>query len=108
MRRFYLVGLHQSQNTVLLSFVTDEDPRGQNMLLQCSPLAFYAIAQQRPRLVRPSLANTREQRGRDGLTNMTIGSQVACDHHKVFKAELVSPPSDGLDTSTRSRKVRKR
>ena len=37
-----------------------------------------------------------------------ISSQVACDHHKVFRAELVSTPPDGLDTLTRSSKVRKR
>ena len=66
------------------------------------------IAQQCPRLVRPSLTNTGEQRGRGGLTNITISSQVACDHHKVFRAELVSMPPDGLDTLTRSSKVRKR
>ena len=52
----------------------------------------------RHRLVRPSLANTVEQRGRGGLTNVTISSQVACDHRKVFRAELVSTPPDELDT----------
>ena len=60
------------------------------------------------RLVRPSLTNTGEQRGRGSLTNIMISSQVACDHHKVFRAELVSTPPDGLDTLTRSSKVRKR
>ena len=77
------------------------------MSLQCSPLACYVIAQQRPCLVRPSLTNTGEQRGRGGLSNITIGSQVACDHRKVFRPELVSTPPDGLDTLTRSSKVRK-
>ena len=48
------------------------------------------------------------QRGRGSLTNITISSQVACDHGKVFRAELVSTPPDGLDTLTRSRKVRMR
>ena len=56
------------------------------------------IAEQRPRLVRPSLTNAGEQRGRGGLTNITISLQVACDHRKVFRAELVSTPPDGLDT----------
>ena len=97
MRRFYLEGLRQSQITVLFSFVTKEDPRG----------ACYVIAQQLPCLVRLSLTNTGEQRGRGGLTNITISSQVACDHRKVFRAELVSTPPDGLDTLTRSSKVRK-
>ena len=60
------------------------------------------------RFVRPSLKITGEQRGRGGLTNITISSQVACDHHKVFRAELVSTPPDGLDTLTRSSKVKKR
>ena len=94
--------------TVLLSFVTDEDPRGGNISLQYTPFACYVIAQQSPCLVRPSLTNTMEQRGRGGLTNITISSQVACDHRKVFRAELVSTPPDGLDTLTRSSKVRKR
>ena len=66
------------------------------------------IAQQRPRLVSPSLTNTGEQRGRGGLTNITISSQVACDYCKVFRTELVSTPPDGLDTLTRSSKVRNR
>ena len=70
--------------------------------------ATYIIAQQRPRLVGPSLTNTGEQRGRGGLTNITISSQVACEHRKVFRAELVSTPPDGLDTLTKSSKVRKR
>ena len=78
------------------------------MSLQFTPLACYVIAQQHPRLVRPSLTNTGEQRGRGGLTNITISSQVACDHRKVFRAELVSTPPDGLYTLTRSSKVRKR
>ena len=65
-------------------------------------------AQPCPHLVRPSLTNTGEQRGRGGLTKITISSQVACDHCKVFRAELVSTPPDGLDTLTRSSKVRKR
>ena len=108
MRCFYLEGLHQSQKTVLFSCVTDEDPGGGNISLQFTPLACYVIAQQRPCLVRPSLTNTREQRGRGGLTNITISSQVAYDHRKVFRAELVSTPPDGLDTLTRSGKVRKR
>ena len=108
MRCFYLEGLCQSQQTVLFSFVTDEDPRRRNISLQFTPLACYVIAQQCPRLVRPSLTNTGEQRGRSGLTNITISSQVACDHRKVFRAELVSTPPDGLDTLTRSSKVRKR
>ena len=108
MRRFYLEGLHQSEKTVLFSFVTDGDPRGRNISLQFTPLACYVIAQQCPCLVRPFLANTGEQRGRGGLTNITISSQVACDHRKVFRAELVSTPPDELDTLTRSRKVRKR
>ena len=94
--------------TVLFSFVIDEYPRCQNISLQFTCLACYIIAQQRPRLVRPSLTNTGEQRGRGGLTNITISSQVACDHHKVFRAELVSTPPDGLDTLTRSSKFRKR
>ena len=108
MRRFYLEGLRQSQITVLFSFVTDEDPRGRNISLQFTPLACYAIAQQCPHLVRPSLTNTGEQRGRGGLTNIMISSQVACDHCKVFRAELVSTPPVGLDTLTRSSEVRKR
>ena len=108
MRCFYLEGLHQSKKTVLFSFVTDEDPRGRNISLQFTPLACYVIAQQCPRLVRPSLTNTGEQRGRGGLTNITISSQVACDHRKAFRAELVSTQPDGLDTLTRSSKVRKR
>ena len=93
MRCFYLEGLHQAQKTVLFSCVTDEDPRGRNISLQFTPLACYLIAQQRPCLVRPSLTNTGEQRGRGGLTNLTINSQVACDHHKVFSvtAEYVHP-----------------
>ena len=70
--------------------------------------ATYIIAQQRPRLVGPSQTNTGEQRGRGGLANITTSSQVACDHHEVFRAELVSMPPDGLDTLTRSSKVRKR
>ena len=107
MRCFYLEGLCQSQKTVLFSFVTDKDPRGGNISLQFT-LACYVIAQQHPRLVRPSLTNTGEQRGRGGLTNTTINSQVACDHRKLFRAELVSTPPDGLDTLTRSSKVRKR
>ena len=78
------------------------------MSLQCSALACYVIAQQRPRLVRPYLTNSGEQRGRGVLTNIAISSQVACDHRKVFRAELVSTPPDGLDTLTRSSKVRKR
>ena len=94
--------------TVLFSFVTDKDPRGGNISLQFTHLACYVIAHQRPHLVRPSLTNTAEQRGRSGLANITISSQVACDHHKVFRAELVSTPPDGLDTLTRSSKVRKR
>ena len=94
--------------TVLFSIVTDKDPRGRNISLQFTPLACYVIAQQRPSLVRPSLTNSGEQRGRGGLINITISSQVACDHHKVFRAELVSTPPDGLDTLTRSSKVRKR
>ena len=65
------------------------------------------IAQQRPDLVKPSLTNNEEQRGRGGLTNM-ISSQVVCDHFKVFRAELVSTPPDGLDISARSSEVRKR
>ena len=79
--------------------MTDKYPRGRNISLQFTPLACYVIAQQRPCLVRPSLTNTGEQRGRGGLTNITISSQVACDHHKVFRAELVSTPPDGLDTN---------
>ena len=67
----------------------------------------YVTTQLCPRLVRPSLTNTGEQRGRGGLTNIAISSQVACDHRKVFRAELVSTPPDGLDTLTRSSKVRK-
>ena len=105
MRHFYLEGHHQSKKTVLFSFVTDEDPRGRNISLQFTPLACYVIAQQCPRLVRSSLTNTGEQRGRGGLTNITFSSQVACDHHKVFRAGLVSMPPDGLDTLTRSSKV---
>ena len=101
-------GCSSVTKTVLFSFVTDKNPRGQNISLQFPPLACYVIAQQCPRLVRPSLPNTVEQRGRGGLTNITIGSQVACDHHKVFRAELVSTPPDGLNTLTRSSKVRKR
>ena len=93
---------------VLFTFVTNEGPRGQSMSLQFTPLACYVITQQRPHLVRPTLTNTVEQRGRGGLTNITISSQVACDHRKVFRAELVSTPPDGLDTVTRSSKVRKR
>ena len=108
MRRFYLEGLRQSQKTVLFSSVTDKDSRGRNTSLQFTPLACYVIAQQRPRLVRPSLTNAGEQRGRGGLTNKTISSQVDCDHRKVFRAELVSTPPDGLDALTRSSKVRKR
>ena len=108
MRCFYLEGLCQSQKAVLFSCVTDKDPQGGNISLQFTPLACYMITQQRPRLVRPPLTNTGEQRGRGGLTNITIGSQVACDHRKVFRAELVSTPPDGLDTLTRSSKVRKR
>ena len=111
MRRFYLEGLRQSQKTVLFScvtVVTDKYPRVGSISLQFTPLACYVIAQQCPHLVRPSLTNTAEQRGRDGLTNITISSQVACDHRKVFRAELVSTPPDGLDTLTRSSKVRKR
>ena len=73
------------------------------------PLACYLIAQQHTCLVRPSLTNAGEQRGRDGLANVTISSQVACDHRKVLRAELVSTPPDGLDTLRRSNnKVRKR
>ena len=64
--------------------------------------------QQCPHLVRSSVTNTEEQRGRGGLTKITISSQVACDRCKVFRAELVSTPPDGLDTLTRSSKVRKR
>ena len=97
MRHFYLEGLCQSQKSVLFSFVTDVDPPGRNISLQFTPLACYVIAQQRPCLVRPSLRNTGEQRGRGGLTSITISSQVACDHRKVFRAELVSTPPDGLD-----------
>ena len=108
MRCFYLESLLQSQKTVLFSFVTDEEPRGQNISLQFSHIACYMIALQRPRLVRPSLTHTGEQRGRGGLTNITISSQVACNHRTVFRAELVSTPPDGLDTLTRSSKVRKR
>ena len=98
----------KNKQTVLFSCVTDEDPQGGNISLQFPPLACYVIAQQRPRLVRSSLTNTREQRGRRGLTNITISSQVACDHCKVFRTELVSTPPDGLDTLARSSKVRKR
>ena len=105
MRCFYLEGLCQLQNPVHFSFVTDEYPRGRNISLQFTTLACYVIAQQRPRLVRPSLTNTGEQRGRGGLTNITISSQVACDHCKVFRAELVSTPPDGLDTLTSSSKL---
>ena len=108
MRRFYLECLHQTQKAVLFSFVTDEDLQDQNISLQFTPLSCYMIAQQCARLVRPSLTNIEEQRGRGGLTNITISSQVACDHRKVFRAELVSTPPDGLDTLTRSSKVRKR
>ena len=108
MRCFYLESLRQSQKTVLFSFVTDEEPRGGNISLQFTPLACFVVAQQRPRLVRTSLTNIEEQRGRGGLTNITISSQVACDHRKVFRTELVSTPPDGLDTLTRSSKVRKR
>ena len=100
MRRYDLEGLRQSQKTVLFSLVTDEDPRGRNLSLQFTPLACYVIARQRPRLVRPSPANTGEQRGRVGVTNIIICSQLACDHCKVFRAELVSTPPDGLDTLT--------
>ena len=78
------------------------------MSLQFTPFACYVISQQRPHLVRPTLTNSGEQRGRGGLTNITISSQVACDHCKVFRAELVSTPPDGLDTVTRCSKVRKR
>ena len=78
------------------------------MSLHFTPLACYVIAQQRPCLVRQSLTNTGEQRGRGGLTNITISSQVACDHRKVFRAELVNTPPDGLDTLARSSKGRKR
>ena len=101
-------GSSSVKKPVLFSFVTDEDPRGGNISLQFTPLACYVIAQQHSRLVRPSLTNTGEQRGRSGLTNITISSQVACDHRKVFRVELVSTPPDGLDTLTRSSKVRKR
>ena len=93
---------------LLFSLMTDKDPQGRNISLQFTPLACYVIAQQHPRLVRPSLTNTREQSGKGGLTNITISSQVACDHRKLFRAELVSTPPDGLDTSTRSSTVRKR
>ena len=103
MRCFYLEGLCQSQKKLLFSLMTDKDPQGRNISLQFTPLACYVIAQQRPRLVRPSLTNTGEQRGRG-----TISSQVACDHRKVFRAELVSTPPDGLDTLTRYSEVRKR
>ena len=72
------------------------------------PLQATYVITQRHRLVRPSLTNTGEQRGRGGLTNITISSQVACDHRKVLRAELVSTPPDGLDTLTRSSEVRKR
>ena len=101
-------GSSSGTKTVLFSCVTDEDPKGRNISLQFTPLACYVIAQQRPRLVRPSLTNAVEQRGRGGLTNIMISSQVACDHRKVFRAELVSTPPNGLDTLTRSSKVRKR
>ena len=107
-RHFYLEGLRRSQKTVLFSFVTDEDPRVQNISMQFTPLACYVIPQQYPHLVRPSLISTGKQRGRGGLTNITISSQLACDHRKVFRTELVSTPPDGLDTLTRSSKVRKR
>ena len=101
-------GSSSGTKTVLFSCVTDEDPRGQNISLQFTPLACYVIVQQHPCLVRPSLTNSGEQRGRGGLTNITISSQVACDHRKVFRAELVSTPPDGLNTLTRSSKARKR
>ena len=101
-------GSSSGTKTVFFSFVTDEDPRSQNISLKFTPLACYVVAQQCPYLVRPSLTNTGEHRGRGGLTSRTISSQVACDHHKVFRAELVSTPPDGLDTLTRSSKVRKR
>ena len=107
MRRFYLENLCESQKNCTLQFC-EKDPQGGNISLQFSSLACYVIAQQRPCLVRPSPTNTGEQRGRGGLTNITISSQVACDHRKVFRAELVSTPPDGLDTLTRSSKVRKR
>ena len=94
--------------TALFSCVTDEYPRGRNISLQFTPLACYVIAQHCPHLVSPSPTNTTEQRGRGGLTNITISSQVACDHCKVFRAELVNAPPDGLDTLTRSSKVKKR
>ena len=56
------------------------------------------IALQRPCLVRLSLTNTVEQRGRGGLANIRISSQAACDFRKVFRADLVSTPPDGLNT----------
>ena len=58
-----------AKKTVLFSFVTDKEPRGGNISLQFTLLACYVIAQQCPHLVRPSLTNTGEQRGRGGLTN---------------------------------------
>ena len=85
MRPFYLEGLHPIYRPCML----------------CD-------AQQHTRYVIPSLTNTMEQRGKGGLTNITITSQVACDLRKVFRAELVSTPPDELDTLSRSSKVRKR
>ena len=103
MRCFYLEGLCQSQKIVFSSFMTNEDPRGRHISLQFIPFACYMIAQQCPCLVRLSLRNTGEQRERGGLTNITISSQVACDHRKVLRAELVSTPQD-LVKSERGRR----
>ena len=70
---------------VLFSYVTEEDTSHCNLppppciLRDCSATS---------RLVRPSLTNTGEQRGRGGLTNITISSQVACDHRKVFRVHV--------------------
>ena len=91
-----------------LQFCNWRRPWRSKHLTAIYPLACYVITQQHPCLVRPSLTNTGEQRGRGGLTNITISSQVACDHCKVFRTELVGTLPDGLDTLTRSSKVRKR
>ena len=40
-------------------------------------------------LVRPSLTNSGEQRGRGGLTNMTISSQFACDYGWAVLIKIV-------------------
>ena len=107
MRHFYLEGLCQSQKLYSSVLWLTKTVEVKTSPCNLPPLHATWLLNKVPVWLDHLLTYTGEQRGSGGLTNITISSQVACDHRKLFRAELVRTSPDGLGTSTRSSKVRK-